>query len=94
MGPNVVGNPDEMRNFAYHLNKLALDFRGLKDSTRSKMNQLNQSWRDNENALFVQQFEQDLKPLDKLIQSAEEYSNFLKNKASKLDDFINTKMNR
>ena len=89
---DVHGNPDEMRQFAYHLNKLAMDFRGLRDSTRAKMNHLNQSWRDNENAQFVQQFEQDVKPLEKLIETAEKYSDFLKKKASKLDDFINTKL--
>ena len=89
---DVHGNPDEMRQFAFHLNKLAMDFRGLKDSTRAKMNYLNQSWRDKENSEFVQQFEQDVKPLDKLIDTAEKYSAFLKKKASKLDDFNNTKL--
>ncbi len=88
---DVHGNPDEMRQFAYHLNKLAMDLRGLRDSTRAKMNHLNQSWRDNENAQFVQQFEQDVKPLGKLIQTAEEYSIFLKKKAETLDLYLNTK---
>lgn len=89
---DVHGNPDEMRQFAYHLNKLAMDLRGLRDSTRAKMNHLNQSWRDNENVQFVQQFEQDVKPMEKLIETAEKYSAFLKKKASKLDEFINTKL--
>jgi len=89
---DVHGNPDEMRQFAYHLNKLAMDFRGLKDSTRVKMSQLNQSWRDKENAQFAEQFEQEIKPLEKLIDTAEKYSAFLKKKASKLDDFNNTKI--
>lgn len=89
---DVHGNPDEMRQFANHLTKLAMDFRGLKDSTRVKMNHLNQSWRDNENAEFVQLFEQDVKPLEKLIETVEKYSAFLKKKASRLDDFLNTKL--
>lgn len=87
---NVHANPDELRQFAYHLAKLAMEFRGLKDSTKAKMSHLNQHWRDNENSKFVQQFEQDIKPLDKLIQSSEEYSNFLKRKAAALDIFLNT----
>ena len=88
---NVHGNPDEMRQFANHLNKLASDLRGLKDSTRAKMNQLSQSWRDNENAQFAQQFEHDIKPLEKLVRTAEEYSSFLKKKAATLDVYLNTK---
>ena len=89
---DVIGNPEEMRQFANHLNKLAMDFRGLRDSTRAKMNHLNQSWRDKENTQFVQQFEQDVKPLEKLIETAEKYSAFLKRKAAKLDDVINTRL--
>lgn len=87
----VDGDPDEMRQFASHLNRLADEFRSLKDSTRAKMNHLNQSWRDEENSQFVEQFEQDVKPIDKLIQTAEEYSNFLIKKASTLDIYLNTK---
>lgn len=88
---DVYANPDEMRQFAYHLRKLATDFIGLKDSTRAKMNYLNETWRDNENALFTQRFEQDLKPLDRLIETAEEYGNFLVRKASALDTYLNEK---
>lgn len=83
-----------MRQFAYHLNKLATDFRGLKDATRAKMNHLSQSWRDKENGEFVQQFEQDIKPLEKLIDTAERYSAFLKKKAAKLDEVKNTRFSR
>lgn len=88
---DVHGNPDEMRTFANHLNKLATEFRALKDSTRAKMSHLGQSWKDNENAQFAQQFEHDIKPLERLIQTAEEYSNFLKKKAGTLDIYLNTK---
>lgn len=88
---DVHGNPDEMRQFAHHLNRLAIDFLSLRDSTRAKMNQLSQSWRDNENSQFVQQFEQDIKPLEKLIQTSQEYSNFLNKKAATLDVYLNTK---
>jgi uncharacterized protein YukE len=88
---NVHGNPDEMRQFAFHLTKLAMDLRGLRDTTRVKMNHLSQSWRDNENAQFVQQFEQDIRPMEKLINTAEEYSNFLKKKAATLDVYLSTK---
>lgn len=88
---DVHGNPDEMRQFAYYLNKLAIEFGRLRDSTRVKVDHLNHSWRDNENAQFAQQFAQDLKPLDRLMQTAEEYSIFLIKKAEALDVYLNTK---
>ena len=88
---NVIVDPEEMRKFANYLLKLAMDLRTMKMETRYKMHHLNQSWRDNENARFVQQFEQELKPLDKLIQMAEDYRRFLLLKASTLDNYFNTK---
>lgn len=88
---DVHGNPEEMRQFAYHLSKLAMDLRGLKDLTRAKMYHLSQSWRDSSNAQFAQQFEQDIKPMEKLIRTAEEYSKFLKDKAEPLDTYLKMK---
>lgn len=87
----AIVDPEELRKFSYHLQKISMDLRGLKDSTRVKMNHLNQTWKDQENAKFVQQFEQDMKLLDKLMHTAEEYSAFLKRKASSLDPYFNTK---
>lgn len=87
----AIVDPEELRKFSYHLQKVSMDLRGLKDSTKVKMNHLSQSWKDNENAKFIQQFEQETKMLDKLIHIAEEYSNFLKRKASSLDPYFNTR---
>lgn len=87
----AIVNPEELKQFAYHLSKSAMDLRGIRDSTRAKMNHLNQSWRDNENQKFVQMFEQDMRPLERLMQTMDEYSNFLKRKAASLDPYFNTR---
>jgi uncharacterized protein YukE len=89
---DVHGNPDEIRQFARHLKKLANELSNLRNSTRSKMNHLNQSWRDKENAQFVEQFEKDIRPLAKLIKTSEKYSKFLEKKAKSLDNYLKTKM--
>lgn len=87
----VIADPNEIRVLAAYLQKLSGELKNLKNNTRSKVNQLNQSWRDNEYQKFVQQFENDIKPLERLSQSAEEYSQFLKRKANALDTFNNTR---
>lgn len=89
---SVNGDPEEMKLFAYHLNKFAMDLRGLKDVTKVKMAHLNQSWKDNENAQYVVKYEQAIKPMDNLIQTLEAHSAFLKKKASILEAFQNTKL--
>lgn len=89
---NVHANPEEMKQFAYHLNKFAMDLRGLKDVTKGKMSHLNQSWKDGENTQFMDKYEQAIKPMENLIQTLELYSAFLKKKASTLEVFLNTKL--
>lgn len=89
---DAIVNPEELKQFASHLSKVSSEFRQLRETTRSKMSHLNQSWRDGENAKFVQQFEQDIKPLEKLIQTAEEYSSFLKRKAASIEPYFNTRL--
>lgn len=89
---NAIIDPEELRKFSYHLQNVSRDIKGLKESTRAKMNHLNQTWRDNENSKFVQQFEQDIKQLDKLIHTAEEYANFLKRKADSTQPYFDSRM--
>ncbi len=86
----IVIEPEELHRFAAHLMQFQMRLNELKTETRGKMNHLNETWRDQENAKFVQQFEQDMKPLEKLIHTAEEYSQFLKRKASSTDHYFNT----
>ncbi len=88
--PKIIIEPEELHRFAAHLMQFQMRIGELKAQTRGKMNQLNESWRDQENAKFVHQFEQDMKPLDKLMQTAEEYSQFLKRKATSTDTYFNT----
>lgn len=89
--PDVHVNPDELRQFAAHLKKLATELTALRNLTKAKANHLSQSWRDNENKQFAMQFDRDIKPIERLIKTAEEYSQFLKRKATAVDVYINTK---
>lgn len=89
---NVHADPEEIKQFAYHLNKFAMDLRGLKDVTKGKMSHLNQSWKDGENTQFMDKYEQAIKPMENLIQTLDAYSAFLKKKASALEVFLNTKL--
>lgn len=88
----VHGNPDEMRVFVNKLNEFAAILSNLKTKTKSDLNQLNQSWRDRENQKFYERLSNDLKPIDNLIRTAEEYRNFLNKKAQTLDNYLNTKL--
>ncbi len=85
---DVRANPNDLRDFAKHLKKSSEDLQRLRNTTKAKMQQLNQSWRDQENARFVEQFEQEMKSLEKLTKTAEDYSKFLTRKAEALEAYL------
>lgn len=89
---DVHANPEEMKAFAYHLTKFAMELRGLRDVTKSRMSHLHESWRDNEHTQFIEKYEQAIAPMEPLIQTLDDYSAFLKRKAGALETFLNTRL--
>jgi len=84
-------NLDELRKFAYFLNKLSMDLRTNHTITLYKMNHINDTWRDVENKKFMERFQKDLQPLKQLITTMEEYSRFLERKANALEKYLNSR---
>ena len=89
---SAIVNPDELREFSSYLAKVAGQLSELKAKTGMRMSHLNQTWKDQENAKFTERFVQDIKQVEKLIETANEYSKFLSKKAQSLDAYFNTKM--
>jgi len=89
---DVHANPEEMRAFATHLVQFSQEVEHLHATTVSRMSQLNESWRDQENAEFVARYHQVVQPLIPLIEALQEYSLFLHRKSAALDEFLNMKL--
>ncbi len=85
---DVHGNPDEMRQFAYHLTKFSMDLRTMDSQTKAKMNQLNQTWRDRKSQEFTEKYHNTVRALPPLIETLEGYSAYLKEAAALLDEFL------
>jgi WXG100 family type VII secretion target len=82
-------NPEEMRAFAAQLKRFSNELQASLKQTEGRLEHLNQSWRDQENAKFAQKFRQATKALHPLIQQMQEYEVFLKKKAKAADVYRN-----
>ncbi len=86
MGQAIV-DPEQLRNFAMQL----MRFSGLLSDESNKLSQqmqhLDITWRDQEHQKFVQEFEQELKQLNRLIESSERHVPYLVRKADLIDEY-------
>jgi uncharacterized protein YukE len=86
MGQAIV-DPEQLRNFALQLKR----FSGLLSDASTKLSQqmqhLAMSWRDQEHQKFVQEFEQELKQLTRLIESSERHVPYLMRKAELIEEY-------
>lgn len=85
----AVVDPNELRRFAADLRKFNLDLHAGIATIGGRMNTLAQTWRDQEQQKFAEEFDQTLKVLQRLMKSSEEHIPFLLRKADRIDEYLN-----
>ena len=78
----------ELRRFAAELRKFNLDMQGGIATVHARMNTLQQTWRDQEQQKFAEEFEQTIKVLQRLLKASEEHIPFLLRKADRIDEYL------
>ncbi len=84
----AVVDPNELRRFAADLRKFNQDMQAGISTIGSRMNTLGQTWRDQEQQKFAEEFEQTLKVLQRLMKASEEHIPFLMRKADRIDEYL------
>jgi uncharacterized protein YukE len=87
----AVADPAELRRFAQDLRKLNADLQAGLATVSVRLNGLSQTWRDQEQAKFVEEFEQTVKVLQRFIKASESHVPFLLRKADRIDEYLNQK---
>lgn len=87
MGKAFV-DPAELRRFAQDLNRFNQDLHGLVVGLHNKMRQLEQTWRDQEQRKFSEQFEQTAKALGNFLEQSTEHVSFLGKKAALIEEYL------
>ncbi|MBI5723117.1 MAG: WXG100 family type VII secretion target [Planctomycetes bacterium] len=81
-------DPAELRRFASELNRFNNELETLLGGLHGKLRNLEQTWRDQEQHKFTEEFEQTMKLLGGFLEHSREHAAFLAKKASLAEDYL------
>jgi WXG100 family type VII secretion target len=81
-------DPAELRRFATDLNRFNNELQGLVSGLHSKMRNLENTWRDQEQKKFSEAFEQTVKALGNFLEASHQHVSFLGKKATLIEDYL------
>jgi uncharacterized protein YukE len=85
----AVIDPDEVRAFASELKKFNEDLHGRMMSLYMRYKSLGETWQDQEQIRFAEEFEKSIKNLKKFIELSSVQAPILMRKADKIDEYLN-----
>jgi uncharacterized protein YukE len=84
----AIVDPNELRRFAHNLKRFSEDMQMSMAGLHGQMLTLSETWRDQEHAKFVQEFENTLKMLEHFMESTSLHVPFLIHKAERIEDYL------
>jgi len=85
----AVVDPAELRRFAQDLKKFALELQTQTGALNARMATLSQTWRDQEQAKFSEEFDSTVRVLQKFTKAAEQHVPYLRRKADAAEAYLN-----
>ncbi|TWU54585.1 hypothetical protein Poly51_33040 [Rubripirellula tenax] len=84
----AVVDPDQLRQFASQLHRFSEEMKQRSTGLASQMNQLEQTWRDEQQRKFSDEFTSQMRQMARLIQTTEEHVPYLMRKAEQIDAYL------
>ena len=84
----AVADPAELRRFAQDLKRFNNELQGNMQGLQARMGTLSQSWRDQEQAKFEEEFDATMKTLARFMKASEVHIPFLLRKAQRIEDYL------
>ncbi|QDT03169.1 hypothetical protein K227x_15510 [Rubripirellula lacrimiformis] len=84
----AVVDPDQLRQFASQLHRFAEEMKQRSTGLATQMNQLEQTWRDEQQRKFSDEFTAQMRQMARLIQTTEEHVPYLMRKAEQIDAYL------
>ena len=89
MSTQAIASPEELERFARDLKQFTAQLRDSTARLNGQFSQLGDTWRDQEQARFAQEYEQTMRVLQQFIRSADQQIPFLPRKAQRLREYMN-----
>lgn len=85
----AIVDPNELRRFANDLKRFNTELSRSMTALQARFNALGDTWRDQEQARFAEEFEQALRVLARFSKVADEQIPFLLRKADRAEEYLN-----
>jgi uncharacterized protein YukE len=84
----AIVDPEQLRRFAGNLKVFSEDLQQRATALSSQMNQLEQTWRDQQQRKFATEFQDQMRQLSKLIEASKQHVPYLLRKAEQADQYL------
>ena len=84
----AVVDPEQLRRFAANLKVFTEELQQRAASLSSQMNQLEQTWRDQQQRKFASEFEDQMRQMHRLLESAQQHVPYLLRKAEQVEQYL------
>ncbi len=84
----AIVDPEQLRQFAGHLHRFAEEMKERSAGLASQMNQLEQTWRDEQQRKFAEEFTVQMRQITRLIKTTEQHVPYLMRKAEQIDAYL------
>ena len=82
-------DPQEVRRFAEELQRFNVDLQARLASRQARFAALGDTWQDQEQAKFAEEFQQTMKAMKKFIEVSNQHTPYLLRKAQRIEDYLN-----
>lgn len=84
----AVVNPEDLRRFAFELKQFNTEVQAQITSINRRFVKLSETWQDQEQTRFAEQFEQMTRNLSKFMDVSEKHIPFLMRKAERIQEYL------
>jgi uncharacterized protein YukE len=84
----AIMDPEEVRRFAQELKKFNTDLQNGISALQARFSALGESWQDQEQAKFSEEFKQTVKTLKKFIEVSNQHAPYLLRKAQRIEEYL------
>ncbi len=84
----AIVDPDHLRQFAGQLHRFAEEMKERSTALASQMNQLEQTWRDEQQRKFATEFTDQMRQINRLVKTTEQHIPYLLRKAEQIDAYL------
>ncbi len=82
-------DPEAVRRFAEELKRFNIDLQNRMASLQARFASLGETWQDQEQTKFSEEFKETMKALKKFIETSNQHTPYLLRKAQRIEEYLN-----